>query len=62
MAGLLGCQCTLSGHVQFLINQHPQVLLGRAAFNPFIPQPVLIAGVDPKVLTKCDRGWEGENH
>ncbi|KAK4823197.1 hypothetical protein QYF61_027206 [Mycteria americana] len=45
--GFLGCECTLSAHVQFFIHQYPQVLLGRAALNPFIPQPVLILGVAP---------------
>jgi len=34
-------------HVQLFIHQYPQVLLGRAALNPFIPQPVLILGVAP---------------
>jgi len=29
------------------IHQYPQVLLGRAALHPFIPQPVLIVGVAP---------------
>jgi len=43
--GLLGCEDTLVAHVQLFINQYPQVLLGRAALNPFIPQPVLIVGV-----------------
>jgi len=47
MVGLLGCERTLLGHIQLLINQHPQVLLSRAALNPFIPQPVLISGVGP---------------
>jgi len=40
----LGCECTLLGHVQLFIPQYPQVL-GRAALNPFIPQPVLISGI-----------------
>ncbi|KAK4817048.1 hypothetical protein QYF61_026356 [Mycteria americana] len=31
----------------FFIHQYPQVLLSRAALNPFIPQPVLILGVAP---------------
>jgi len=43
--GPLGCKCTLPAHVQLFIHQYPQVLLGRAALNPFIPQPVLIPGV-----------------
>jgi len=45
--GLLGCQLTLPGPGQLLIPQHPQVLLGRAALHPFIPQPVLVPGVAP---------------
>ncbi|KAK4815374.1 hypothetical protein QYF61_001362 [Mycteria americana] len=43
--GFLGCECTLPAHVQLFIHQYPQVLLGRAALNPFIPQPVLIPEV-----------------
>jgi len=43
-AGLLGCERTLVDHVQLFIHQYPQVLLGRAALHPFIPQPVWIAG------------------
>jgi len=35
----------LLGHVQLLVNQHPQVLLSRAALKPFIAQPVLIQRV-----------------
>jgi len=34
-------------HFQLFIHQYPQVLLGRADLNPFIPQPVLIPGVAP---------------
>jgi len=37
----------LMAHVQLFIHQYPQVLLSRAALNPFIPQPVLIARVAP---------------
>ncbi|KAK4816042.1 hypothetical protein QYF61_011050 [Mycteria americana] len=44
MVGFLGCECTLLAHIQLFTHQYPQVLL-RAAFNPFIPQPVLIPGV-----------------
>ncbi|KAK4823100.1 hypothetical protein QYF61_025838 [Mycteria americana] len=40
--GFLGRECTLLAHVH-----NPQVLLHRAALNPFIPQPVLIPGVAP---------------
>ncbi|KAK4818354.1 hypothetical protein QYF61_011451 [Mycteria americana] len=44
---LSGCERTLSVHVQLFIHQHPQVLLCRAALNPFIPKPVLILRVTP---------------
>ena len=40
--GLLGCKCTLPGHVELHINQHPQVLLG-----PFSDQPVFVLGIAP---------------
>jgi len=45
MVGLLGCECTLVAHVQLFMHQYPQVFLGRAALNPFIPQPILIPEV-----------------
>ena len=45
MIGFLGCERTLLAHVQLFIHHYPQVLLRRAALNPFIPQPVLILGV-----------------
>jgi len=40
--GFLGCEHTLSGHVELLVNQHPQVLLLRAALSPFSAQPVFV--------------------
>jgi len=43
--GLLGCKHTLPGCVHLFIDRYPQVLLGRAALNPFIPQHVLILGI-----------------
>ncbi|PKU42021.1 hypothetical protein llap_7679 [Limosa lapponica baueri] len=43
--GLLGCECTLSTHVELLIPQQLQILLGRAFLNPFSPQPVFLPGV-----------------
>ncbi|KAF1457511.1 Kelch-like protein 1, partial [Spheniscus mendiculus] len=43
--GLLGRERTLLAHVQLFIHQYSQVLLGRAALNPFIPQPVVIPGI-----------------
>ncbi|KAK4827673.1 hypothetical protein QYF61_020484 [Mycteria americana] len=45
MIGFLGSKCTLLGHVELLINQHPQVLLLRAALNPFSAHPVFVLGV-----------------
>ncbi|KAK4827142.1 LOW QUALITY PROTEIN: hypothetical protein QYF61_014736 [Mycteria americana] len=41
----LGCKHTLPGHGELLINQHPQVLLLRAALNPFSTQPVFVLGI-----------------
>jgi len=38
--GCLGCERTLLAHVQLFNHQYPQVLLGRAALNPFISQSV----------------------
>jgi len=43
--GFLGCEHTLLDPVQLFIHWHPQVLLSKAALNPFIPQPVLIMEV-----------------
>ncbi|XP_064913828.1 translin-associated protein X isoform X3 [Columba livia] len=43
--GLLGCKHTLLDHVQSFIHRYTQVILRRAALNPFNPQPVLILGV-----------------
>ncbi|KAK4818966.1 LOW QUALITY PROTEIN: hypothetical protein QYF61_022633 [Mycteria americana] len=45
--GFLGCERTLSAHVQLFIHQYPQVLFRRATLDPFIPQPVLLLGVAP---------------
>lgn len=41
----LSCECTLAAHAQPFTHQHPQLLLGRAASSPFIPQPALISGI-----------------
>jgi len=43
--GLLGCEHTLQGHVKLHINQQPQVLLLRAALNPFSIQPIFVFGI-----------------
>ncbi|PKU41108.1 hypothetical protein llap_8578 [Limosa lapponica baueri] len=45
VVGFLGCQCTLLAHVEVLIHQHPQVLLLRAALQPFSAQPVFVPGI-----------------
>jgi len=45
MVALLGCEWTLWGHVELLLNQHPQVLLLRAALSPFFTQPAFVLGI-----------------
>ncbi|KAK4808956.1 hypothetical protein QYF61_013590 [Mycteria americana] len=45
MVGFLGCERTLLAHVQLFSHQYLQVLLHRAALNPFVLQPVLKPGV-----------------
>ncbi|PKU42438.1 hypothetical protein llap_7238 [Limosa lapponica baueri] len=46
IVSLLGCEHTLPAHIQVFIYQYPQVLLGTAALNPFVPHPALISGVE----------------
>ncbi|KAK4828634.1 hypothetical protein QYF61_000282 [Mycteria americana] len=43
--GLLGHLGTLPAHIQLAVNQHPQVLFRRAAFQPLFPKPVVLHGV-----------------
>ncbi|KAK4820888.1 hypothetical protein QYF61_007935 [Mycteria americana] len=43
--GFLGHLGTLLAHVQAAVNQHPQVLLCWAAFQPLFPKPVALQGV-----------------
>jgi len=43
--GFLRCERTLPGHVELLANL--QVLLLRAALNPFSTQPVFVLGIAP---------------
>ena len=50
MIGLLGCERTLPGHAELLVNQHPQALLLRAALNPFILHPLLVLGIAPSCV------------
>ncbi|KAK4826133.1 hypothetical protein QYF61_005285 [Mycteria americana] len=43
--GFLGRLGTLLAHIQVAVNQHPQVLLCWAAFQPLFPKPVALHGV-----------------
>ncbi|KAK4828081.1 hypothetical protein QYF61_023141 [Mycteria americana] len=43
--GLLGHLGTLLAHIQAAVNQHSQVLLCQAAFQPLFPKPVALHGV-----------------
>ncbi|KAK4824371.1 hypothetical protein QYF61_014031 [Mycteria americana] len=43
--GFLGHLGTLLAHIQPAVNQHPQVLLCQAAFQPLFPKPVALHGV-----------------
>ncbi|KAK4818965.1 hypothetical protein QYF61_022632 [Mycteria americana] len=43
--GFLGHLGTLPAHIQPAVNQHPQVLFCRAAFQPLFPKPVALHGV-----------------
>ena len=54
--GFLGCKRTLPAHVELLINQYPQVLLLRAAFNPFLAQPIFMLGIAPTHVQDLARG------
>ncbi|KAK4817223.1 LOW QUALITY PROTEIN: hypothetical protein QYF61_004134 [Mycteria americana] len=43
--GFLGHLGTLLAHIQAAVDQHPQVLLCQAAFQPLFPKPVALHGV-----------------
>ncbi|KAK4825597.1 hypothetical protein QYF61_000686 [Mycteria americana] len=43
--GFLGHLGTLMAHIQLAVNQHPQVLLCLAAFQPLFPKPIALHGV-----------------
>ncbi|KAK4826910.1 hypothetical protein QYF61_012502 [Mycteria americana] len=43
--GFVGHLGTLLAHIQAAVNQHPQVLLCQAAFQPLFPRPVALHGV-----------------
>jgi len=59
--GFPGCECTLLAHVKLFVPQHPQVLLSRAAFNPFIPQPAWISEDAPIKVQDPARDLVGPN-
>jgi len=42
-----GCEDTLLDRAELFINQHPQVLLLRAALNVLTAQPVFVLGIAP---------------
>ncbi|KAK4816514.1 hypothetical protein QYF61_017614 [Mycteria americana] len=43
--GFLGHLGTLLAHIQVAVDQHPEVLLCQAAFQPLFPKPVALYGV-----------------
>ena len=45
MVGFLGWKGTFLAHMQLPNHHYPQIILGRAALNPFIPQLVLVVKV-----------------
>ena len=57
MVGFLSYERILLGHVQLFIHWYPQVLLGRAALNPFIPQPVLVTVKKSLISWCCTIRW-----
>jgi len=46
----------LPAHVEFLVNQHPQILLVRAALKPFSTQPVFMLGIAPTQVQEVALG------
>jgi len=56
MIGLLGCERTLIGYVELWVNQHPKVLLSKAALSPFSTQPVFILEITPTLVQDLAHG------
>ena len=56
MVGFLGCEHTLESHVEVLVNQHPEVLLSRAALSAFSTQPVFVFGIAPNHMQELALG------
>jgi len=55
--GLLGCKRTSVAYLQLFIHQYPQVLLSRAALNPFTPSTsVLILRIAPTQVQDLAHG------
>ncbi|TRZ15800.1 hypothetical protein HGM15179_011299 [Zosterops borbonicus] len=52
--GFLNNKCTLLAHVELLMNQHTQILLLRAALNPFSTQPEGVLGIFPIHMQDSD--------
>ncbi|KAK4827063.1 hypothetical protein QYF61_013704, partial [Mycteria americana] len=59
--GLLGRLGTLLAHIQAAVNQHPQVLLCQAAFQPLFPKPVALHGVAVAQVQDLALGLTGDN-
>ncbi|KAK4829415.1 hypothetical protein QYF61_003979 [Mycteria americana] len=53
---LLGHLGTLLAHIQAAVDQHPQVLFHRAAFQPLFPKPVALHGVAVAQVQDLARG------
>ncbi|KAK4829773.1 hypothetical protein QYF61_006572 [Mycteria americana] len=53
--GFLGHLGTLLAHIQAAVNQHPQVLLCQAAFQPLFPKPVALHGVAVAQVQSLDK-------
>ena len=51
------CESTLLSHVHLFIHQYPQVLLGRAALNPFSAQPIFGLGIAPNQMQDLALGF-----
>ena len=47
MVGFLGCKCTLPGHIEILINQHPQDTLLRTDLDPLLVHLAFVLEIAP---------------
>ena len=53
---LLVCEHPLPAHVELLVTQHSQILLRRAALNPFSTQSVSMLGIAPTHVQDMELG------